>query len=88
MCIDSDCAIYHFEEGFLDNPLVMILVFDLYLGVDENAVEDEASELNQIVSDVYEDDVMMTLMMSMKMMTMMMIDDDDDDDDDFDYDDR
>jgi hypothetical protein len=35
--------------------------------VDENAVEDEASELNQIVSDVM-------------MMTMMMIDDDDDDD--------
>ena len=41
--------------------------------MDESAVEDEASELNQIVSDV-----MMTLMMvsmMMKMMTMMMIDD-------------
>ena len=42
--------------------------------MDENAVEDEASELNQIVSDV-----MMTLMMvsmMMKMMTMMMMIDD------------
>ena len=39
--------------------------------MDENAVEDEASELNQIVSDV-----MMTLMMvSMMMKMMMMIDD-------------
>ena len=44
--------------------------FRSFLGVDENAVEDEASELNQIVSDV-----MMTLMMVLKMMTMMMIDD-------------
>jgi hypothetical protein len=30
MFIGSDCSIYHFEDGVLDNPPAMMLGFDLF----------------------------------------------------------